>query len=33
MSNGDQTYRLAELAMAKKTSVDFVGYWQRHTET
>src|SRR5579863_9077573 len=30
MSNGDQTYRLAGLAMGKKTSVDFTGYWQRH---
>ncbi|HLW92231.1 MAG TPA: IS1595 family transposase, partial [Roseiarcus sp.] len=30
MSNGDQVHRLAGLAMAKKTSVDFTGYWQRH---
>jgi hypothetical protein len=30
VSNGDQTTRVAGLAMGKKTSVDFVGYWQRH---
>ena len=30
MSNGDQTFRLAGLAMRKATSPDFVGYWQRH---
>jgi len=30
MSNGEQVERMAALAMAKKTSVDFVGYWQRH---
>lgn len=30
MSNGDQTFRIAGLAMSKKTSPDFVGYWQRH---
>lgn len=29
-SNGDQTFRVARLAMVKKTSPDFVGYWQRH---
>ncbi len=29
MSNGDQTFRIAGLAMHKKTSPDFVGYWQR----
>ena len=29
MSNGDQVGRLAGLAMMKKTSPDFVGYWQR----
>ena len=30
MSNGDQTMRVAGLAMSKDTSPDFVGYWQRH---
>jgi transposase-like protein len=30
MSNGEQTYRLAGLALHKKSSVDFTGYWQRH---
>jgi hypothetical protein len=30
MSNGDQTFRVAGLAMRKVTSPDFVGYWQRH---
>ena len=29
-SNGDQVYGIAGLAMGKKTSPDFVGYWQRH---
>ncbi|MGB8277010.1 MAG: IS1595 family transposase [Methylovirgula sp.] len=29
MSNGDQTFRVAGLAMHKRTSPDFVGYWQR----
>ena len=29
MSNGDQVHAVAGLAMHKKTSVDFVGYWQR----
>lgn len=29
MSNGDQIFRLAGIAMRKKTSPDFVGYWQR----
>ncbi len=29
-SNGDQTYRIAGLAMKRKQSVDFTGYWQRH---
>jgi hypothetical protein len=28
--NGDQTYRVAGLAMKRKQSVDFTGYWQRH---
>ena len=30
VSNGDQLRRLAALATMKETSVDFVGYWQRH---
>jgi transposase-like protein len=30
VSNGDQTYRVAGLAMKRKQSVDFTGYWQRH---
>jgi transposase-like protein len=30
VSNGDQTYRVAGLAMKAKPSVDFSGYWQRH---
>ncbi len=30
MSNGEQVSRLAGLAMGKKTSPDFTGYWQRH---
>ncbi len=30
MANGDQVHRLAGLAMSKRTSPDFVGYWQRH---
>jgi transposase-like protein len=33
MSNGDQTYRVAGLALGKKTSPDFVGYWQRSNKT
>jgi hypothetical protein len=33
VANGDQTRRVAGLAMGKKTSVDFVGYWQRHRVT
>ncbi len=31
-SNGDQTYRIAGLAMKRKQSVDFTGYWQRHLD-
>jgi len=30
MSNGEQVSRIAALAMAKKASPDFTGYWQRH---
>jgi transposase-like protein len=33
VSNGDQTYRIAGLAMKRKQSVDFTGYWQRHNQT
>ena len=29
VANGEQTTRVAELAMASKPSVDFCGYWQR----
>jgi hypothetical protein len=31
VSNGDQVSRVAGLAMQSKPSVDFSGYWQRHT--
>jgi transposase-like protein len=30
VSNGDQVARVAALAMSKRTSPDFVGYWQKH---
>jgi len=30
LSNGDQSFRVAGLVMHKRTSPDFVGYWQRH---
>ena len=30
LSNGEQTYRIAGLAMGKRVSPDFTGYWQRH---
>ena len=30
ISNGDQVTRLAGLAMSKRVSPDFTGYWQRH---
>jgi len=30
VSNGDQVNRLVALAMTRKPSVDFSGYWQRH---
>jgi hypothetical protein len=29
MSNGEQTSRIAGLALKSKPSVDFAGYWQR----
>jgi hypothetical protein len=32
VSNGDQVSRVATLAMARKPSVDFAGYWQRHIQ-
>ena len=32
-SNGDQTYRIAGLAMKHNPSVDFTGYWQRHVHS
>jgi transposase-like protein len=31
-SNGDQVSRVASLAMSRRPSVDFSGYWQRHTK-
>ncbi len=30
VANGEQVERVAHLAMARKPSVDFCGYWQRH---
>lgn len=30
VSNGDQVRRISTLAMHRKPSVDFAGYWQRH---
>jgi transposase-like protein len=30
VANGEQTTRVASLAMSRKPSVDFCGYWQRH---
>ncbi len=30
MPNGEQFQRIAGLAMQRKASVDFTGYWQRH---
>ena len=32
MSNGEQVHRVAGLAMSRKPSVDFSGYWQRHVK-
>lgn len=32
VSNGDQVRRVAGLAMSRKPSVDFSGYWQRHVK-
>lgn len=31
--NGEQVERVAHLAMSRKPSVDFSGYWQRHIKT
>ncbi len=33
VSNGDQAHHIAALAMGRKPSVDFSGYWQRHVRT
>jgi hypothetical protein len=30
VTNGEQVHRIAGLAMSRKPSVDFSGYWQRH---
>ena len=32
VSNGEQVHRVAGLAMGRKPSVDFSGYWQRHVK-
>lgn len=32
MDNGTQVHRVAELAMGRKRSQDFTGYWQRHVK-
>jgi hypothetical protein len=32
VSNGEQVHRVAGLAMGRKPSVDFSGYWQRHIQ-
>jgi len=31
VSNGDQTSNIAALAMRKRESPDFTGYWQRRS--
>jgi hypothetical protein len=31
--NGEQVSRIAALAMKRKPSVDFSGYWQRHVKS
>ncbi len=33
VSNGEQVNRIVALAMSRKPSVDFAGYWQRHRGT
>jgi len=30
VSNGEQVSRVARLALSRKPSVDFSGYWRRH---
>ncbi len=32
VENGEQVERVAHLAMMRKPSVDFCGYWQRHVK-
>ncbi len=32
VSNGEQVQRIADLALSRKPSVDFSGYWQRHVK-
>lgn len=32
VSNGDQVKRVVDLALGRKKSVDFCGYWQRHKD-
>jgi hypothetical protein len=32
MPNGEQVQRVAKLALARRKSVDFTGYWQRHVK-
>jgi len=32
VTNGEQTQRVAHLAMKRGPSVDFSGYWQRHVK-
>jgi transposase-like protein len=32
VSNGDQVQRIAHLALTRKPSVDFSGYWQKHVK-
>jgi hypothetical protein len=32
VTNGEQVHRIAGLAMRRKPSVDFSGYWQRHVK-
>ncbi len=31
--NGEQVHRVAKLALSRRKSVDFTGYWQRHVES
>jgi transposase-like protein len=33
LSNGEQTHRIAGLAVKRAPSIDFTGYWQRHIRT